>query len=480
MSIAERLYDLIASQARIFLDTRTLRLAEAWDAQISEAQAVSRVTAALISSHSGESYFLRVEIQKAISMSRKPGSRHRLVPVFLEPPDQIRKMPYGIELLQGLHLYSAGQAAEVAQSLLDLLGESLAIPAGQDAAMTQIHRLAAGVRAATVFQSRKALRQLREFVLSRLSKPVREAGLELLKEILCEPDTQSTGGSAAHDRVLRGEIMSTIRAFAIQPLGSYFADGALEGLDLYGMDFEGAELAGVSFANAFLVESTFATANLDGASLRNCCVRNVKFTSASLRHADLTEADWFNSIGLAPAQLAAAKPGTLLPCPRDVQAMLDYLPGKYAYPFEDWPHHIQRDLRQTWDRYLGFEIAAGRDPSPRLRFMVHRAFFEVTREECFFLNATNLTDNDLEITHVWFAVSPEVYVIRPERPLPKRLKPQESWETWLAVSELPPAALEGAYCQARARLSTGEVVNSVYNEGVPRRGGVPGGPVVPL
>jgi hypothetical protein len=197
-------------------------------------------------------------------------------------------------------------------------------------------------------------------VLAGQSAAAREASLEILKEILCEPDTQPTGGSAAHDRTVRSEMMSTIRAFAVQPLGSYFADGELEGLDLYGMDFEGADLANVSFANAFLVESKFADANLDGASLRNCCIRNVGFARASLRDVDLTEADWFNAVELTQAQLATVKPGTLLPCPRDVQAMLDYLPGKYAYAFENWPSQIQQELRRAWNGYLGIQTPDGR------------------------------------------------------------------------------------------------------------------------
>jgi uncharacterized protein YjbI with pentapeptide repeats len=478
VSIAERLYDLLAPQARVFLDTRTIRLAEAWDSQISEAQAASRVTAAVISSHSSDSYFLRVEIQKAISMSRQPGSVHRLVPVFLEPPDQLKNTPYGIELLQGLHLYTPENAAEVAQSLIDLLGESRGSPEGRQTAMTQIHRLVAGIRAPAAFQSRKALRQLKEFVLSCHSAVAQEAGINLLKQLLCEPDTPPAGGSAAHDRSVRREILSSIRAFAVQPLRSYFADGELEGLDLYAMDFEGADLANVSFANAFLVESTFSGANLEDASLKNCCIRNVKFAGSTLRNADLTEADWFNATGLTAAQLASVKPGTLLPCPADVQGLMDYLPGKYVYAFENWPSPIQQELRQAWSRYLGDEALAGlRRSSARLRLTVHRAFFSTTGVECLFVNATNLYHTDLEITHVWFRTSPEVHAIRRDRPLPQRLKPQESWETWVPVSELPPAALDAPYGLARARLSTGEVISSAFNDGVPQRGTVPGGPV---
>ena len=123
-------------------------------------------------------------------MSRQPGAPHRLVPVFLEPPEQIKTV-YGVELLQGLHLYSAGKLAGVAQSLIDLVGELRGRPAGQEPAMAQIHRLAAAIRAPAVFQSRKAIRQLKDFVLSCHSETAQEAALDLLKELLSEPGTES-------------------------------------------------------------------------------------------------------------------------------------------------------------------------------------------------------------------------------------------------------------------------------------------------
>jgi hypothetical protein len=95
-----------------------------------------------------------------------------------------------------------------------------------------------------------------------------------------------------------------------------------------------------------------------------------------------------------------------------------------------------------------------------------------------FINATNiLFEWDLEITHVWFATDPEVHVINPGRPLPRRLKPQETWKTYVRAAAIPPAALQQVYTLARARLSTGEIIKSIENIGVPSCGTVPGGPL---
>ena len=88
----------------------------------------------------------------------------------------------------------------------------------------------------------------------------------------------------------------------------------------------------------------------------------------------------------------------------------------------------------------------------------------------FFVNATNTTDHDLELTHIWFSTEPATHVTQPARPLPKRLRPQETWETWIPVHNLPPNTLDQAQFLARGRLSTGDVVKSPPNDTVPGEG----------
>ncbi len=114
-----------------------------------------------------------------------------------------------------------------------------------------------------------------------------------------------------------------------------------------------------------------------------------------------------------------------------------------------------------------------------VRLTVHFAHFARTGMRCCFINATNLArDVDIELTHVWIDAKPQIHARNPDRPLPKRLKPHESWETWIACHKLPPELSEDRlHTLARARLSTGLVVASVQNETVPERGTVPGGPI---
>lgn len=114
----------------------------------------------------------------------------------------------------------------------------------------------------------------------------------------------------------------------------------------------------------------------------------------------------------------------------------------------------------------------------RVRLTVHRAFFSDGRE-CFFVSATNLSHSrEVEITHVWFETSQRVHLLLPERPLPKRLKPDERWDVWIDVKQIPASVRHKAYTLARARLSTDRVVKSVRAVDVPDAGMVAGGPVV--
>jgi hypothetical protein len=115
--------------------------------------------------------------------------------------------------------------------------------------------------------------------------------------------------------------------------------------------------------------------------------------------------------------------------------------------------------------------------APPVRLLVHRAAFVFTGQQCYFVNATNTTDSDVELTHIWFETEPPTHVVQSDRPLPKRLRPQETWEIWVSVYDLPTDARDDPYLLARARLSTGTVVESRRNDTVPGVGFVPGGEV---
>jgi hypothetical protein len=119
-----------------------------------------------------------------------------------------------------------------------------------------------------------------------------------------------------------------------------------------------------------------------------------------------------------------------------------------------------------------FEFVRGQ---PRVSFKTHRAVLEGVGE-CYFFTVTNRSrSRDIVLTHVWVQSRPEVHIIQPARPLPRRLSPEEPWETWVPVSALPADAREDAYTLGRVKLSSGKVLTSIRDLHVPAVGFVPGG-----
>jgi serine/threonine protein kinase len=111
-----------------------------------------------------------------------------------------------------------------------------------------------------------------------------------------------------------------------------------------------------------------------------------------------------------------------------------------------------------------------------IRLAVHMAAFVGSARVGLFINATNLSPSlDREITHVWIETEPKIHVMNDDRPLPKRLKPQESWETWIELWRLGKDMWNDRLPRlVRARLSTGEVISGVRNQNVPEEGFIPG------
>jgi len=92
-----------------------------------------------------------------------------------------------------------------------------------------------------------------------------------------------------------------------------------------------------------------------------------------------------------------------------------------------------------------------------------------------FFDVTNLSGKrEIEVTHVWLATSPTVSALPEQRPLPKRLKPDESWGSWVCLDDVPPNSRNDVWKFARVRLSTGRTIKAVENKDVPPEGYFPG------
>ena len=125
----------------------------------------------------------------------------------------------------------------------------------------------------------------------------------------------------------------------------------------------------------------------------------------------------------------------------------------------------------------------------KIRVRVHVARFIKDPEgrKHFFVNVVNESPKrELQISHVYFEDKAKgIFLsIQPKaRKLPTRLKLDESWETWIPVSQIEDAMgvqldqNESMYNKFFVRLTSGDVFDSERNMSVPQQGSVPGGPI---
>jgi hypothetical protein len=83
-------------------------------------------------------------------------------------------------------------------------------------------------------------------------------------------------------------------------------------------------------------------------------------------------------------------------------------------------------------------------------------------------------DRDIEISHIWFDTNPPQHIFNPDRPLPARLRPDETFETWVPAAALPEPDAPNVERLGRVQLSNGKVVKSRPNKNVPPIGHVGG------
>lgn len=105
---------------------------------------------------------------------------------------------------------------------------------------------------------------------------------------------------------------------------------------------------------------------------------------------------------------------------------------------------------------------------------VHLGYLDDRKQYAFIQVVNRSPKKDVEITHVWFATHPRVNVHNPGRPLPRRLKPDEPWETWIEVAKLPNGQRDTCFDKAVVRLSSGKQIRSTRAGGIPPTGHVAG------
>lgn len=124
---AGRLYDELVvarSNLRLFLDTRSLLLGDAWDQVIPRALQQSMVIVIMVSERIDAAWYAREEIAMSIELARQNGGRQRVVPLFLDGRPSATpggsSIPYGLRIVQGLSMPET-TLTEAAQQLAQLV-----------------------------------------------------------------------------------------------------------------------------------------------------------------------------------------------------------------------------------------------------------------------------------------------------------------------------------------------------------------------
>jgi hypothetical protein len=111
----------------------------------------------------------------------------------------------------------------------------------------------------------------------------------------------------------------------------------------------------------------------------------------------------------------------------------------------------------------------------KVSVLAHRAAPLGTSSECYYMKVVNLSkDRDIEITHIWYETNPPLHNLNSDRPLPARLRPDETFETWVPVAALPEPDAPNVEQLGCVRLSSGKVAKSRLNKHVPPIGYVGG------
>jgi serine/threonine protein kinase len=199
--------------------------------------------------------------------------------------------------------------------------------------------------------SRQALADLKGILGGDDSRDLRHTIAQTLQRLIVK-GSDFAGEIPGVVRELRKAALEVLIQAAQGDPVPHFKNGALDHLDLYEMDFTEAQLAGVSFHSCFLVGANFTRCDLQNASFAGAWIRNAHFDAANLANVNLTDADWFNAIGVTETQLRSARQETLLMCPANVPAMHRYLEARYAFPFQSWPSRHQQELQEAWRKIL--------------------------------------------------------------------------------------------------------------------------------
>jgi len=112
----------------VFLDRVSIKAGTDWDLELAKAQRAARITTPIISRHFEAAYYLREEITLAIALARHAPGEHSVVPLYLEPENEMLVKPYGLNNKQAIWVFNCGGVEGATKELLSLYRLLIANP----------------------------------------------------------------------------------------------------------------------------------------------------------------------------------------------------------------------------------------------------------------------------------------------------------------------------------------------------------------
>lgn len=123
----------------------------------------------------------------------------------------------------------------------------------------------------------------------------------------------------------------------------------------------------------------------------------------------------------------------------------------------------------TW---LVGKVLEARDARKDVRVLVHLAYFthDKTAKPYYFIKVANLSPNSkFTITHIWVGDGKnKVNILNIQRPLPHKLEPSDTWETWIPKELVKEQ--KDVFKKFQVMLTDGKVYKSKKNTNVPSAG----------
>src|SRR5215472_5092642 len=125
-AVAEKLYDLLSSSHKVFLDSKCLQPGDVWPDILQRVIKNARMSVILISQNTGPAFYQQSEIASAIQCFRD--TKRRCVPVYIGgKPGKEVEFPYGLNIIHGIEA-DPSNFQPVAAKLRELLAATAAVP----------------------------------------------------------------------------------------------------------------------------------------------------------------------------------------------------------------------------------------------------------------------------------------------------------------------------------------------------------------